>query len=41
VSLKIALVAFMSGNVDEARKLIAEKTQLRNAELNAAAGTPA
>jgi phosphate:Na+ symporter len=34
VSLKIALV--MSGNVDEARKLIAEKTQLRNAELNAA-----
>ena len=35
-SLKIALVVFMSGNVDEARKLIAEKTQLRNAELNAA-----
>ncbi len=35
-SLKIAFGVFMSGNVDEARKLIAEKAQLRNAELSAA-----
>jgi phosphate:Na+ symporter len=35
-SLKIAFGVFMSGNVDEARKLIAEKAQLRSAELTAA-----
>jgi phosphate:Na+ symporter len=35
-NLKIAFGVFMSGNVSEARKLIAEKTQLRNAELAAA-----
>jgi phosphate:Na+ symporter len=35
-SLKIAFGVFMSGDVNEARKLIAEKAQLRNAELNAA-----
>jgi phosphate:Na+ symporter len=34
-SLKIAGV-FMSGDVNEARKLIAEKAQLRNAELSGA-----
>jgi phosphate:Na+ symporter len=35
-SLKIAFGVFMSGDVQEARKLIAEKSQLRNAELIAA-----
>jgi phosphate:Na+ symporter len=35
-SLKIALAVFMSGDVIEARKLIAEKVELRNAELAAA-----
>ena len=35
-SLRVALVVFMSGDVREARKLIAEKAQLRNAELAAA-----
>src|SRR5205823_10603033 len=35
-SLKIAFGVFMSGDVSEARKLIAEKAQLRNAELGAA-----
>src|SRR5258705_1650987 len=35
-SLKIAFGVFMSGNVDEARKLIAEKAKLRSAELTAA-----
>jgi len=35
-SLRIALAVFMSGDVKEARKLIAEKALLRNAELAAA-----
>jgi phosphate:Na+ symporter len=35
-SLKISFGVFMSGDVNEARKLIAGKTQLRNAELSAA-----
>jgi phosphate:Na+ symporter len=35
-SLRLAFSVFMSGNVDEARKLIAEKAQIRNAELSAA-----
>ena len=35
-SLKTAFGVFMSGDVKEARKLIAEKAQLRNAELSAA-----
>jgi phosphate:Na+ symporter len=35
-SLKTAFGVFMSGDVNEARKLIAEKAQLRNAELSAA-----
>jgi phosphate:Na+ symporter len=35
-SLKIAFGVFMSGDVNEARKLIAEKSRLRNAELVAA-----
>lgn len=35
-SLRIAFGVFMSGDVDEARKLLAEKTDLRNAELAAA-----
>jgi phosphate:Na+ symporter len=35
-SLKMAFGVFMSGDVAEARKLIAEKAQLRNAELSAA-----
>ncbi len=35
-SLRIALGVFMSGDAKEARKLIAEKAQLRNAELAAA-----
>jgi phosphate:Na+ symporter len=35
-SLRIALSVFMSGDAAEAKKLIAEKTQLRNAELEAA-----
>ena len=35
-SLKIALCVFMSSDVNEARKLIAEKSALRNAELAAA-----
>jgi phosphate:Na+ symporter len=35
-SLKIAFGVFMSGDVHDARKLIAEKAQLRNAELTAA-----
>ena len=34
--MPIALSVFMSRNVSEARKLIAEKTELRNAELAAA-----
>jgi Na+/phosphate symporter len=32
-SLKIAFGVFMSGDVNDARKLIAEKAELRNAEL--------
>lgn len=35
-SLRLAFSVFMSGNVEEARKLIAEKAQVRNAELAAA-----
>jgi len=35
-SLRLALGVFMSGDVEEARKLIAEKTLLRNVELAAA-----
>jgi phosphate:Na+ symporter len=35
-SLRLALGAFMSGDISDARKLIAEKTELRNAELGAA-----
>jgi phosphate:Na+ symporter len=35
-SLRIALGVFMSGDIKEARKLIAEKAHLRNAELAAA-----
>ena len=35
-SLKIAFAVFMSGDVTEARKLIAEKAQLRAAEVSAA-----
>jgi phosphate:Na+ symporter len=35
-SLKIAFGIFMSGDVNEARKLVAEKGQLRSAELAAA-----
>jgi phosphate:Na+ symporter len=35
-NLRIAFGVFMSGDIKEARKLIAEKTQLRNAELAAA-----
>jgi phosphate:Na+ symporter len=35
-SLKIAFGVFMSGDVSDARKLIAEKAELRNAELAAA-----
>jgi PhoU domain len=35
-SLKIAFAVFMSGDVIQARKLIAEKAELRNAELAAA-----
>jgi phosphate:Na+ symporter len=35
-SLRVALGVFMSGDVREARKLVAEKAQLRNAELAAA-----
>jgi phosphate:Na+ symporter len=35
-SLRIAFGVFMSGDVNEARRLIAEKTQLRNIELDAA-----
>jgi phosphate:Na+ symporter len=35
-SLRMAFAVFMSGNVNEARKLIAEKAALRNAELAAA-----
>ncbi len=35
-SLRIAFSVFMSGDVDAARRLIAEKAQLRNAELAAA-----
>ena len=35
-SLRIALGLFMSGDVSEARKLLAEKTYVRNAELAAA-----
>jgi phosphate:Na+ symporter len=35
-SLKIALAVFMSGDVAQARKLIAEKAELRNAALAAA-----
>jgi phosphate:Na+ symporter len=35
-SLKLAFSVFMSGNADEARKLIAEKADIRNAELLAA-----
>jgi len=34
-SLRIAFGVFMSGDVNEARKLLAEKTSLRNAELAA------
>ena len=34
-SLRIAFGVFMSGDVDEARKLLAEKAALRNAELAA------
>ena len=35
-SLKLALSVFMSGDVNEARKLIAQKAQIRDAELEAA-----
>jgi phosphate:Na+ symporter len=35
-NLRMAIGVFMSGDVAEARKLILEKTQLRNAELAAA-----
>src|SRR6185295_18807586 len=35
-SLRIALSVFMSGDAIEARKLIQEKTELRNVELAAA-----
>jgi phosphate:Na+ symporter len=35
-NLRIALGVFMSGDVTDARRLIAEKAQLRNAELEAA-----
>jgi phosphate:Na+ symporter len=35
-SLKAAIGVFMSGDVEDARKLVLEKTQLRNAELAAA-----
>ena len=35
-SLKIAFGVFMSGDVNEARRLIAEKAELRNAEVSAA-----
>jgi phosphate:Na+ symporter len=35
-SLRIGLGVFMSGDIADARKLIAEKAQLRNAELEAA-----
>ncbi len=35
-SLRLAFSVFMSGNVEEARKLIAEKAQVRNAGLAAA-----
>jgi phosphate:Na+ symporter len=34
-SLRIAFGVFMSGDVNEARKLLAEKSALRNAELAA------
>jgi phosphate:Na+ symporter len=34
-SLRIAFVVFMTGDVSEARKLLAEKALLRNAELAA------
>jgi phosphate:Na+ symporter len=37
-NLKIALGVFMSGDVGDARKLLAEKATLRNAELAAAEG---
>ncbi|MEJ0078595.1 MAG: Na/Pi cotransporter family protein [Alphaproteobacteria bacterium] len=37
-NLKLAFNVFMSGDVNDARKLIAEKTTLRNAELAAAEG---
>jgi len=35
-SLKLALSVFMSGDLNEARKLIAQKAQIRDAELEAA-----
>jgi phosphate:Na+ symporter len=35
-NLRMAFGVFMSGDVTEAKKLIAEKTQIRNAELAAA-----
>jgi phosphate:Na+ symporter len=35
-SLKVAFGVFMSGNVNEARRLIAEKAELRTAEVSAA-----
>ncbi|HUI96555.1 MAG TPA: Na/Pi cotransporter family protein [Xanthobacteraceae bacterium] len=35
-SLRLALGTFMSGDVNDARRLLAEKTELRNAELAAA-----
>ncbi len=35
-SLTLAFAVFMTGDADQARKLVAEKTQLRNAELAAA-----
>jgi phosphate:Na+ symporter len=35
-SLRLAFSVFMSGDVSEARKLISEKAQVRNAELSAA-----
>ena len=37
-NLKLAFSVFMSGDVGDARKLIAEKAALRNAELAAAEG---
>ena len=37
-NLRMAFGVFMSGNVEDARKLIREKEELRNAEIAAASG---